>query len=83
MKQKDRELFTYEASYFLLLILSTRTVIVMPRSTPAANNKAITLMTSLVAICGNGFSAEKKTQQHTFKEKIQKLCSTENLSVKH
>lgn len=80
MKQKDGELFTYEASYFLLLILSTRTVIVMPRSTPAANNKAITLMTSLVAICGNGFSAEKK--QHTFKEKLQKLCSTENVSVK-
>lgn len=53
----------------------------MPRSTPAANNKAITLMTSLVAICGNGFSAEKK-QQHAFKEKLQKMSSTENVSVK-
>lgn len=59
-KWRDNGLFTYEELPFLLLILSTRTVIVMPMSTPAASNKAITLMTSPVAICGRGFSTEKK-----------------------
>lgn len=51
--------FTYEELSFLLLILSTRTVMVMPMSTPAASNSAITLMTSPVAICGSGFSTEE------------------------
>lgn len=36
----------------------------MPMSTPAASNKAITLMTSPVAICGSGFSTGK-THAHT------------------
>lgn len=57
--RKKRE-YSYEDCLFLLLILSTSTVIVIPISTPAASNKAITLMTSPVAICGKGFSAEKK-----------------------
>lgn len=57
--RRDNGLFTYEELSFLLLILSTRTVIVMPMSTPAASNKAITLMTSLVAICGTGLSVQK------------------------
>lgn len=56
---RDNVLFTYEESSFLLLILSTRTVTVMPMSTPAASSKAMTLMTSPVAICGSGFSTEK------------------------
>lgn len=34
-------------------------MMVMPISTPAASNKAITLMTSPVAICGSGFSTKK------------------------
>lgn len=51
---------TYDDLSCLVLILSTKTVMVMPMSTPAANNKAITLTTSLVAICGSGFSTEKK-----------------------
>lgn len=55
---RNNGLLTYEESSFLLLILSTSTVIVMPISTPAASNKAITLMTSPVAICGSGFSTE-------------------------
>lgn len=58
--RKKRE-YTYEDCLFLLLILSTSTVIVIPIRTPAASNKAITLMTSPVAICGKGFSAEKRT----------------------
>lgn len=36
---------------------------VIPISTPAASNKAITLMTSPVAICGKGFSAEERNKQ--------------------
>lgn len=54
-----KRMFTYEEFPFLLLILSTRTVMVMPMRTPAASNNAITLMTSPVAICGRGFSREK------------------------
>lgn len=53
---------TYEVCLFLLLILSTSTVMVIPISTPAASNKAITLMTSPVAIWGNGFSAEERNK---------------------
>lgn len=38
-------------------------MMVIPISTPAASNKAITLMTSPVAICGKGFSAEERNKQ--------------------
>lgn len=59
MGLKGTGLFTYEESSFRLLIFNTRTVMVMPMSTPAASNKAMTLMTSPVAICGSGFSTRK------------------------
>lgn len=63
---EEKEGFTYEELSFLLLILSTSTVMVMPMSTPAASNKAITLMTSPVAIWGRGLSA---VQTHIMQEK--------------
>lgn len=59
--RKSNVQFTYGELSFLLLIFSTRTVTVMPMSTPAASNKATTLMTSPDAIWGRGFSTEEDT----------------------
>lgn len=67
---RNNGVFTYEESSFLLLILSTSTVMVMPKSTPAASNKAITLMTSPVAICGSGFSAKNTHMRFNLMENV-------------
>lgn len=65
--------FTYEGPSFLVLILRINTVIVMPISTPAASNRAMTLMTSLVAIWGRGFSTKARQEQQNNHESADRI----------